>query len=109
MSKLGEMVMDRGAWRAAVHGVAKNRTRLSMEQQTQDQEQGEGAELEKSRGRAGGVVGRGSEEGGGSKVHFLSSPSRLEKALVVGLQQLLFSTTLDQREPPATLVEVSHL
>ena len=29
MSKLGEMVMDREAWRAAVHGVAKNRTRLS--------------------------------------------------------------------------------
>jgi len=25
-SKLGEMVKDRGAWRAAVHGVAKSRT-----------------------------------------------------------------------------------
>ena len=29
LSKLREMVKDREAWRAAVHGVAKNRTRLS--------------------------------------------------------------------------------
>ena len=26
LSKLGEMVMDREAWRAAVHGVEKNGT-----------------------------------------------------------------------------------
>ena len=29
LSELREFVMDREAWRAAIHGVAKSRTRLS--------------------------------------------------------------------------------
>ena len=29
LGELRELVMDRQAWRAAIHGVAKSRTRLS--------------------------------------------------------------------------------
>ena len=29
LSELGELVTDREAWRAAIHGVSKSRTRLS--------------------------------------------------------------------------------
>ena len=33
LSKLWEMVKDRGAWRAAVHGVTNSQTRLSEQPQ----------------------------------------------------------------------------
>ena len=35
LSKLREIVKDRGAWRAAVHGVAKDQTRLSVSDHAQ--------------------------------------------------------------------------
>ena len=34
LSELRELVMDREAWRAVIHGVAKSRTRLSDELNT---------------------------------------------------------------------------
>ena len=39
LSKLQEIVEDRGIWRAAVHGVAKSQTWLSKSEQQQQQQQ----------------------------------------------------------------------
>ena len=41
LGELWELVMDREAWRAAVHGVAKSRTRLSDRTELKTEESGE--------------------------------------------------------------------
>ena len=40
LSELQEMVMDREAWRAVIHGVAKSQTRLSDWTERIDSEKG---------------------------------------------------------------------
>ena len=52
LSELRELVMDREAWRAAIHGVAKSRTRLSdwtelnWTELKEERGKGDGEELE---------------------------------------------------------------
>ena len=45
LSKLQETVKNRGAWHAAVHGIAKNWTRLIEQQQQQTRETVQGGLL----------------------------------------------------------------